>query len=163
RLVEQQEPWSWRQGAGQCYTLDLPARELPRIARFEPTKPHKLYVTIASQASLFGCRPDEPVLDVLTGGEVREKRRVLSHVADAAQLWRHETAAARVVPHRAAERDAAAVGPQEACDRPQQRRLAGARRTKEHENRARRHALIERRVHVGAVCEPVGEVDRQRI
>ena len=102
-------------------------------------------------------RRDE--VDVLVRGEVGVERELLGHVADL--LAGRPAEAARVL---AQHLDFAVIGVEGAGDHPDRRRLAGARRADDAEDRAGRHREVDAE-HAGAVAEVAGRVaeDHERL
>ena len=100
--------------------------------------------------------------DVAQHVEMREERVLLEQVADAPALRRDVDAAARVEQDGLAERDDAALRPQQPGDDAQHRRLPGARRPDERERLARLDGQVGRRVEAAKrVSEP--DAERHRV
>src|SRR5207253_4026711 len=95
--------------------------------------------------------------DVPGDREVREERVVLEDEPDGPRLGRNVDARAGVEPALPAG-DPAVVGPDEACDRVQKRRLAGSGGTGEGHDTLDLEAQLERE---GA--KAMGEVDSERV
>jgi len=76
---------------------------------------------------------------------MREQRGLLKNDADAACLRRTPALTFNITPDLAAERDRAGVGPFEARDLPQDRRLARAGRPEEHEDGPWRELRVDNR------------------
>src|SRR3954469_24409583 len=121
RLVEQQDARVACKRACKSDALLLTTRERPRSRvreRVEPEPPEEL-----------GHVAPRAKGDVLPDGEMREEGVLLEDVADAPLLRRQRDPP--VEPHVVSERDPSGRGPNEAGDRAQDRRLAGAGRAGE--------------------------------
>ena len=103
------------------------SRERAQLERVEPAIDRRAAGVAARIAPARG----EAEGDVLAHRQVREQRVLLEQVAAVALARRHVDAGCGVEQRLAGERDAAGVGPQQAGDRLQRQRLAGARRAEQ--------------------------------
>src|SRR5262249_53892896 len=100
----------------------------PRGLAFEMNRSQKRLDASAGIASV-GLHPET---DVLVDGEVREETVILRHVGQASLLRRAIDAGGGVEPHLVAESDSSFLRLIEAGKAPQDRGLAGSRRTEQH-------------------------------
>jgi len=131
-LVEEQHPRGIHERARERDPLTLASRELDGLAIAEPWKPHDLQDLVHSTFALRtrDMLHAQAVSDVLGDGHVREERVVLEDRVDVPLVGR----AVRNV--GSAELDATFIGPLEAGDQPERRRLAGAGRAQQGEELA---------------------------
>jgi hypothetical protein len=91
-----------------------------------------------------------------------EQRRILEHEADPAGLRRAPDASLDVAPEVAIEPDDPGIGPLQTRDLAQDGRLAGARRSKQHQHRPGPEIDVETRVDREAAGKPLRDRDAQR-
>ncbi len=106
RFVEQQERRTGQQRAGKRDALTLPSRQAGNLAIDQ--RLHFQHVEHGVQAALRRALERAAIEHVLANRQVREERRVLRRIADAAVSRRNPRARGRVHEHAIAERDAAA-------------------------------------------------------
>ena len=143
RLVEEEHCRLNREGARERHALPLAARELRRQPVSEEVELHQRQQLVDARANLVFSGPRLPrphphaERDVLEDGHVAEERVVLEHEADVPATGARGRGVLAVDEHRAL------VGPIEAGDDPQQRRLARSRWTEERKELARWHHQID--------------------
>ena len=120
RLVQQQHPRAVDERSRQRDTLPLPAAELGRLSRLEPTEPHGVQRTRDADRSLVTSHAPHPqaVADVFTNRHVRKEGIVLEDRVDIAI----ERGYARDV--STVQENTAGGGPFEAGDEAERRGLA---------------------------------------
>ena len=154
RLVQQQHLRLGSKGTRQRHTLLLAAGELMRIARLEAAQADEGADLL--QTSLPLAPPRQPEGDVLGHGQVREQSVVLEHHPHPPLLGRQGDPRAGDKP--AADLDRAAVGPLEAGDEPQRRRLAATAGAEQRQQMASFDAKVEPRHRPGgAIVFPQAE------
>src|ERR671931_1601389 len=133
RLVEKQHLRAVDECAREGDPLALPTRELDRLSLAETLEPHPAQNLLdpAPALALADALDPQAVGDVVGRGHVREERVVLEDGVDVARVGRP------VADVGAAELDPAFVGPLEAGNQTQRRRLARARGPEQREELAR--------------------------
>ena len=132
RLVQQQDGRIADQRACQRRPLLLAARELMRVPQSKLLNPCEIQRLLNTRGS-FSRRVAPGLqneLQLLSDGEMRPERQVLEHKSHATAIWRDDRAT--VLRRKAAvQQNSTAIRDVESCDRPEQRRLAGAARSKD--------------------------------
>ncbi len=154
RFVQQQHARPRHDGAGQRDTLPLPAGELMRPPVAEIAELHQ--IERLADPFLFFRRRNLPhpktEADIVGDAHVRKQGVVLEHHADFALFHRHVLDRPVADPHRAL------VGEDETGNRPQQGRLAAARRPQQPEEltvRKGQRYVVERRQRAEPFCQIV--------
>ncbi len=158
RLVEQQHLRLDGERPRERHPLALAARQLRRVALLVAGQADDLQQLVDAPVDL-GLRPPadrRAEADVVAHVEVLERGVVLEDEADLARLRRHERDVL------SADHDGPGVGNLEPGDRPQQRRLAGARRAEQRGQRAAgdRQVDVAQRVVVAVALVQPGDDDR---
>ena len=125
RLVEQQHGRVAREGACQSNPLALPAREIAGARVRKVRDPEALEQLVHSRSTAEG--------DVAADVEVRKERVLLKDEPDRTALRRQIDARGGVEPGVRAERDSAAIRPEQPGDRAQHAGLPSSRRSDERE------------------------------
>ena len=164
RLVQQEEPRPGREGARQRDALRLPARQLAGVAIGQVGRADQVE-QLRGPRRAVGCRRAgaHAVLDVGTGGEMREQGALLEDVPQPALLGRDEDLRRDVQPPLPAEADRPALGPLEARHRANHGGLAGPGGSEQDQDRARVERDAERGRHDRAAWEALLDVERQLI
>jgi hypothetical protein len=160
RLVEQQQRRRGRERAGERHALGLAARQVSRQARLEPCGPNQPDDRVGLLPLHDGGGAPQAVLDVRAYREMRKKGGVLANVSDPAPLGRSPLPRLRIEPGHIVYLYAAAVGPQQACNRTQHGRLAGTGRPEQHEDGSGRQRAGERCADVNRAVEAMRQIDR---
>src|SRR5213593_3495585 len=123
-LIEQKQPGTAGQHARERNPLLLPTGELSRKPVFQSLEPKKANHFIKPYASLPAIEVVRRIRDVPGDRQMGKEGKVLEQVADPAGLRRRNDARVRVHPYLARKADAPALGPLQAGETAQDRRLA---------------------------------------
>jgi hypothetical protein len=132
-LVEEEHARPPGEGTTEGDALLLAAGERTRQTLLETLQPEELQELGNASPARGLCHAIEAERDVVRDAEVGEEGQVLDDVADVARLGREVDSRISIEDGHAAELDPAPVRRQQAGDRLQRQRLAGARRPEKHD------------------------------